>query len=75
MKLAKSLIKWSMLGVPVLTFIILVVSLQGSVQVTSADIAAFAISCGVMWILFSLILIGIIKLVEKMRMKHESQTD
>jgi len=69
MKLVKRIIKWSMLGVPVLVFLIIVISFQGSEQVTVADIAAFTLNTGIVWVIISLITLGVIKLIERVRVK------
>jgi len=71
MRLAKRIIKWSMIGVPILMFVILVIVFNGT-DILLSDIVAFHLSSTVLWLLISLMVLGIIKLTE--RAKHEIQT-
>ena len=69
MKLTKGIIKWNMVVIPCLVFVILLVGFQGNDRITTANIAAITISSTIIWLIFSLIALGIVTLIG--RAKHE----
>jgi len=68
MKLAKRIIKWGMLGVPVLLIIygFLVVSFSQADALASGKAISQLIFY---WVIISLITLGVIKLIERVRAK------
>jgi len=68
MKLTKRIIKWGMIGVPVLIFVMLVIVFNGTDTLVS-DIVAFQLSSTVLWLILSLMALGIVKLIG--RAKYE----
>ena len=72
MKLAKRIIKWGMIGVPVLVLVIGYVMVTSNPLIDPFDIGIISGQLAVVWLIFSLMALGIVKLIERAR--HESQT-
>jgi hypothetical protein len=72
MKKAKLIIKWSMLGVPILLIIYGFIAMSFS-QIDAFDLGVAIGQSILYWVILCLIILGIIKLIEKRQIKHEGQ--